>query len=341
MNDLEAKKPECQTTPVSVVVVTYQHERFIERCLESIRIQTISSECEVLIRDDGSSDGTKAAIAGFISKHELDWIFIDEQENRFEEVEPLSSVFTRASGEYIAILEGDDYWEGREKLERQRDFLDAWPTVSAVGHLVKVHEVHAPRGGNHGTIQGVPGWSQRGVLFDCHMSSQMLRRHVIENYLSVTGPGAVGDLILNVLASDSGTTFVLPYVWGNRWRTPEGLTGQGHGRALAIESCRRLVQGGGLYSSQLAEQVRGHLLQELWADVIAGNFQLRAFRLAFVKIWGLSARRWPTLVRFLVFPLVRRSERLQPVILSKSTLSSRRSWNNFTSGPASFVGSRE
>ena len=51
---------------ISVIVPTYNHDRFIGRCLRSLLNQTFSRErYEIIVIDDGSTDKTQAALAGF------------------------------------------------------------------------------------------------------------------------------------------------------------------------------------------------------------------------------------------------------------------------------------
>lgn len=123
---------------LSILLVTYNHKKYIRQALHSLIRQVIEGPLELVIADDGSSDGT------------LDIIREYEQENPRFQFKYLSNTsnlgitknyqrgFAACSGEYVAVLEGDDYWVSPMKLQRQCDFLDAhWECdLCAVNYLI-------------------------------------------------------------------------------------------------------------------------------------------------------------------------------------------------------------
>ncbi len=100
---------------VSIITPTFNHERFIAQCIESTLSQTYP-HWEQIIIDDGSSDRTEE----IISQYKDSRIKYIRQENKG--IWRLSEAYNKAlqlsRGEYIAILEGDDFWP-QDKLEIQ------------------------------------------------------------------------------------------------------------------------------------------------------------------------------------------------------------------------------
>lgn len=96
---------------VSVVIPAYNYARFLPAALESVFAQT-APVGEVIVVDDGSTDGTRQALAPF-----LDRIVLLQQPNRGEAV-ARNAGMERASGDWVAFLDADDAWEPR-KIERQ------------------------------------------------------------------------------------------------------------------------------------------------------------------------------------------------------------------------------
>jgi len=92
---------------VSIITPTYNHAEFIGACIESVLAQTYPY-WEMIIIDDGSTDDTGEVVA----RYEDDRIRYIRQPNMGVErlTETYNKALSLARGEYIAILEGDDYW---------------------------------------------------------------------------------------------------------------------------------------------------------------------------------------------------------------------------------------
>src|SRR4051812_29758132 len=102
---------------VSVITPTYNHEKFISACIESVMAQTYT-KWEQIIIDDGSTDGTAEIIRSYRDPR-INYVHQPNQG-----IEQLAISYNRAlevaTGELIGILEGDDTWPDN-KLERLVD----------------------------------------------------------------------------------------------------------------------------------------------------------------------------------------------------------------------------
>lgn len=107
---------------VSVVVPTYNADRFLETCLESVARQTYG-DVAIVVVDDGSTDDTVSVARRYVAK-------VVTQENAGPSVARNRGV-QLATTPLIAFLDADDFWEPTF-LERCIDFLDACPEVAAV-----------------------------------------------------------------------------------------------------------------------------------------------------------------------------------------------------------------
>lgn len=100
---------------VSIITPTFNHERFIAECIDSVIDQTFK-DWEMIIIDDGSTDRTP----NIISEYEDDRIIYIRQENKgpYKLGETYNKALSLSNGDFIAILEGDDFWPPK-KLEYQ------------------------------------------------------------------------------------------------------------------------------------------------------------------------------------------------------------------------------
>ncbi len=115
---------------VSVVIPTFNCERFIRRTVGSALRQTYR-DFEIIVVDDGSTDGTQAVLAEY--GEALHYI---KQANQGASA-ARNAALSRATGEYIAYLDADDLWHP-EKLAHQVEYLDANPSCGFVHTEVAV-----------------------------------------------------------------------------------------------------------------------------------------------------------------------------------------------------------
>ena len=122
---------------VSICCVTYNHEKFIRRCLDGFLMQQTQFPIEVIIHDDASTDGTQKIIEEYTSKYPGIIFPLFQKENQYRKgVRGMNAKFNfpRCTGKYIALCEGDDFWNDPHKLQKQVDFLEAHPDYFLTGH---------------------------------------------------------------------------------------------------------------------------------------------------------------------------------------------------------------
>ena len=102
---------------VSAVVPCYNGERFLAETLDGLLAQT-RPVCEVIVVDDGSTDGSAALAETFDGRNEVP-VRVIRQENSGESVARNRAV-SEAAGEWVGFCDADDLWRP-EKLERLLD----------------------------------------------------------------------------------------------------------------------------------------------------------------------------------------------------------------------------
>ncbi|ANF50407.1 hypothetical protein A0O34_07700 [Chryseobacterium glaciei] len=112
---------------VSVVMITYGHELFIENAINSILMQKYDGCIELIIANDCSPDGTDKIIISILEKvinSEKFNIKYTPHKNNKGIMPNFVWALKECQGKYIAICEGDDYWIDDLKIKKQVDFLE-------------------------------------------------------------------------------------------------------------------------------------------------------------------------------------------------------------------------
>lgn len=111
---------------ISVIMATYNHADFVAQAIESVLLQR-DVDFEFLIADDGSVDDTRQVVA---SIHDARIHFAPNDSNRGACV-VTNELIARARGEFIALINSDDYWIDEHKLSYQLDFMRKNPAIGA------------------------------------------------------------------------------------------------------------------------------------------------------------------------------------------------------------------
>jgi glycosyltransferase involved in cell wall biosynthesis len=122
---------------VSVLIITYNHERYIAQAVSSALDQRPAFDFEVVIGEDCSTDRTRAILVE-LQRRCPDRIRLLCRDSNVGMHQNLVQSLQACRGQYIALLEGDDYWSSPDKLQKQADFLDRHPECALCAHATTV-----------------------------------------------------------------------------------------------------------------------------------------------------------------------------------------------------------
>jgi glycosyltransferase involved in cell wall biosynthesis len=118
---------------VTVVVHTYNQDKFIAECLDGIISQDIFPEVRILIIDDCSSDSTQNIGLSYRDKYPNQIVVVSHVYNQLAEDYLIGlDSYVQIKSKYIAWCDGDDYWFSPEKLRMQIEILESNQNISIV-----------------------------------------------------------------------------------------------------------------------------------------------------------------------------------------------------------------
>jgi glycosyltransferase involved in cell wall biosynthesis len=126
---------------VSISVLTYNHEDFIEKALDSILMQQRNFNIEIIVGDDFSTDSTLQILEKYQREHP-ELIHLIRHQKNYPNIPGRINNTTNllnCRGKYIAMLDGDDYWTDPLKLQKQVDILEENPHISLTTHDMSLH----------------------------------------------------------------------------------------------------------------------------------------------------------------------------------------------------------
>lgn len=118
---------------VSVCLITYNHESFIKEALDNILSQKTDFSYEIIISNDLSTDSTEEIINTYKTKYPQKIKYLSTK-RQLGVIENWIKCLNAATGKYIAIIEGDDYWTSPYKLQKQFELMEANPNYSFCFH---------------------------------------------------------------------------------------------------------------------------------------------------------------------------------------------------------------
>lgn len=108
---------------LSICCITYNHEKYIGKCLESFISQKVSFPIEIVISNDCSTDNTQEIINDFKERYPALIRDVSPSKN-LGAINNFYYALSQCKGKYIAYCEGDDYWIDENKSQMQVDFLE-------------------------------------------------------------------------------------------------------------------------------------------------------------------------------------------------------------------------
>lgn len=186
---------------VSTVVPTYNQREFIRSALESAIMQVGDFDHEILVSDDGSTDGTLEIVEEFVSKFPNLVRSIGGPNNGGISAN-FRNCFQKASGDFIAMLEGDDFWLHPQKLAKQvrflEDNLDCSMVFSKIEVLDEARGTREPLGRQHrlkkNRLDGADFLADENMNLIANFSSCCFRTDLMKQAPQVLFEGRINEI---------------------------------------------------------------------------------------------------------------------------------------------------
>jgi glycosyltransferase involved in cell wall biosynthesis len=243
---------------VTVILITYNHERFLAQAIESVLMQETRAPFELLITEDCSTDATRVIIARTATQHP-DQVRVFHSQQNLGSNEVMLRALRKAHGRYIAFLDGDDYWTSSEKLQRQVDFLDQHPECAMCFHNAMMFWDDGTQAPREYTPPTTPRITElRQILKSNYIAgcSPMIRREVLADIPDWYEHANFGDWPLYVFAAQRGSIGFIPRTMG-AYRLHKG------GSWSSVPAVRKLEGFIQFYSS-----ISAHLGSAYRSDVV-------------------------------------------------------------------------
>ena len=237
---------------ISVLLVTYNHEAYLERAIASIESQVTSHVVEVVVVDDSSSDGTLAIVAEWAARSKFDVRVLDKTE-RLGITRNYARGFAKCRGTYIAVLEGDDEWLAVDKLERQSAVLEANPRLALVANRVLLYDEDTggsrviPMIGRDAFLTEVSDQQLADTNWFATFSCCMYRSEVLRSLDPAVFETTAYDWLVNLAVMAHGNAGFLPEVMtlyrqhsNGEWSQKKQIDRDTHLQALIPEYIRLL-----------------------------------------------------------------------------------------------------
>lgn len=258
---------------VSVICTTFNHEKYVRECLDSILAQECNFPFEILIHDDGSRDNTPQILSEYEKSHpDIIRIFCSHENQSSLGRDPwVDILFPKAHGKFLAICDGDDYWTDTKKLQKQIDILKSDHSLAGCAANISIvdadgqalEERHCVEGGRY-TIRdffakGVSYPTSTVVLRNSGMSDITRLTHIMKNKYMADWP-------LWIAAHLQGDFHCIGDALSAYRMSPDSLT---HTNArqrrlgLAKDNFRLIRQVLGILPEEYAD-IRGKLMDKSW-----------------------------------------------------------------------------
>ncbi|MBP9051846.1 MAG: glycosyltransferase [Ilumatobacteraceae bacterium] len=194
---------------VTVLIMTFDHERYINQALESVLTQETEFPYDVIVIDDCSTDGTAEALHRLAERFPGRFTVRRPPANR-NDLHDFGVALDDCPSPYVAMLDGDDYWTSTTKLARQVALLELHPEYALSCHAV--HPINAD--GTPSTTQYEhrrPRYERDDLWSACfiHAGSVVFRRSAFDRLPAWYFESTFGDWELFLLVTARGDVHFL------------------------------------------------------------------------------------------------------------------------------------
>jgi glycosyltransferase involved in cell wall biosynthesis len=193
-------------TRVTVLLTTYNHEKYIAQALDSVLMQETNFDYEVVVLEDCSTDATRDILKVYQQQHPIK-IRLRLAERNQHSNKPFAEEFNATASPYLAMLDGDDYWTSSTKLQRQVDFLDSHSDCAICFHnALRIYEGEERAPLLYNSAQQKPISNIDDLWHYCFIAgcSPLLRKAAVGTLPQWYNELPVGDWPLFLLAAQHG-----------------------------------------------------------------------------------------------------------------------------------------
>lgn len=282
---------------VSVILVTYNQEAHFEQAVESVLAQQTDFPFEIIISEDCSTDRTGELAEAVATKYP-GMITLLRSPANLKTNEVTTRAIEIARGEYVAFIDGDDYWTAVDKLQKQVRFLDSNPGYSLCFHdVVVVNSAGEVIEQSFRRLAPGPDVGEYADIVRCNYiagPSAMIRRSAIGELPGWFEHAEFGDWPLYILAAERGFIGFMPEVLG-AYRQHAGGYWNRMSEEEKLRRCVRMLERVSEHSSPVRHAALSRATAELESDLILCQLRRGAWRsaartLANAVLRGLLAR---------------------------------------------------
>ena len=215
----------CPEPYLSIIVLTYNHEKCLDECIKSLLCQKTIFSYEIILAEDCSNDKT-LDICKMYQKKYPDRIRILAARTNDRGKSNAIRACRAARGRYISWCEGDDHWLTDDKVEKQISYLETHPKCGMVTSRYRVvdaqhkFQCEAP---NKAFVAREHTLYRDGYVF-CHLSTWCIRRSLYEKTEEIIYKiGSFSDTIMLTLAEGLSMNYIMPDIFSEYHMTGTGV----------------------------------------------------------------------------------------------------------------------
>lgn len=251
--------PHTPSPSVTVCILTWNQAGYIRQAIESVVSQVVDAKIEVLVGDDCSTDGTDTVVRAMEQEYP-GMVRLIRHERQLGASENYKRLLAFARGEFIAHLDGDDYWLPG-KLQRQIDSLRTHPECTAAYTNALVIDSNGKVIGIFNDVPTQPvdlGFLIRRGNF-LHMSSMVFRASLAHLLLEIDEPFI--DYRAHLRLARSGLVFLI--------ESPLSVYRLNTETSMLVSDRTGVLR---MYWEAIMDVPRGLILDRDFADALANFF---------------------------------------------------------------------
>lgn len=249
----------------AVAIALYNGEKFVEKQLESLRVQTKQLD-QVILCDDGSKDATVRIVSDFIRQHQLEdsWKLMINEKNLGYSANFFHAM-RQCETDLIFLCDQDDIWRP-DKIQKMTEVMEQNP------HIKLLSSRHGVIDGQDQTIQGLLAPKEKeSFRLDQITMEDVLRSYrwpgmcmcIRTDYFQSLTPYIDDyviphDMVLTVCATDSGGFWEYGYIGADHRRHGNNAGNEEH-RIWKVLNLRRKLGEVDVYNDMLERIVKGRL----------------------------------------------------------------------------------